>query len=297
MKCNKRVAMNLSRILTQLVLNLAIFIGGAVMLAKTITFYAGPSGRFLQLVGLLGSGLTVSFLLLDLSVIAVGMVGCYFMSKMPSWPVLSLVGIVFWAQALTFTTQILSSEQMSQIGPTVAQTLQKSYGNDPAVTTAFDRVQQSMECCGSSDPKSWAFTAFNHFNGNEETALLAPNATFATPISCCSQPKRDLAVSYLDSDRRIKSTIQSEPCPIFKGGCSEKIHLDYRRFHLWHSQMFIAFSIVQFTSWLLTFFIRFLAFVRSGNKDDNSKSTRHQNDYLEDFKSMPIPTISDITYV
>lgn len=76
----------------------------------------------------------------------------------------------------------------------VRETVRKDYGKDEVMTPTFDKIQQSLKCCGSESYSSWANSAYNGVGDKSPLEIgissLAP--TYQLPKSCCVHPESEL---------------------------------------------------------------------------------------------------------
>ena len=83
------------------------------------------------------------------------------------------------------------AELHKMVRETVRNTVQKEYTKDNVTTTTFDMIQQSLQCCGSHDYKSWFGSAFHPGGlGRLDIGVSSQNQNIShvVPESCCVEP-------------------------------------------------------------------------------------------------------------
>jgi len=100
----------------------------------------------------------------------------------------------------------------------VKQTVQFNYNNNnTAAMKTFDMIQEELQCCGLTGPKSWKKSVFNEYNfQGEELGITNTKSDYNVPRSCCRAPDTPDCFNNLKLDN---NQIPSE-ARLYKEGCS-----------------------------------------------------------------------------
>ena len=97
------------------------------------------------------------------------------------------------------------------------QTVQFNYNNNnTAAMKTFDMIQEELECCGLTGPKSWKKSVFNEYNfQGEDLGITTTKSYYNVPKSCCRAPETSDCFNNLKLDN---NQIPSE-ARLYKAGC------------------------------------------------------------------------------
>jgi len=113
------------------------------------------------------------------------------------------------------------AELHKMVRETVRNTVQKEYTKDNVTTTTFDMIQQSLQCCGSHDYKSWFGSAFHPGGlGRLDIGVSSQNQNIShvVPESCCVEPGTPEC-------KKARQDVKPEHNPkiIYTEGCTSKL--------------------------------------------------------------------------
>nr|XP_054761930.1 CD63 antigen-like [Lytechinus pictus] len=92
------------------------------------------------------------------------------------------------------------------------QTIEGVYSEDTSVTAAFDKMQQTLRCCGASGPEDWVISKFAERN-------LA-----ALPDSCCTDMTENCGAIGQATINSFINVLRGQPTSsIYLTGCSEAL--------------------------------------------------------------------------
>jgi len=106
----------------------------------------------------------------------------------------------------------------------VRQTVQEKYhGNNSATVMYWDRLQQGLECCGSTGPMDWSLSVYNGYHLYTKEIGIGPGSSLALPFtipsSCCRNTKDPLCSGTLLPSLRPSL----DPSIYFTEGCLSKL--------------------------------------------------------------------------
>lgn len=106
----------------------------------------------------------------------------------------------------------------------VRQTVQEKYHvNNTATVMYWDRLQQGLECCGSTGPMDWSLSVYNGYHLYTKEIGIGPGSSLALPFtipsSCCRNTQDPLCSGTLLPSLRPSL----DPSIYYTEGCLSKL--------------------------------------------------------------------------